>query len=1077
MTKEDIRKQCANQSVYIRAESIYRSGMLYEIEIDSEWQEGEVWISAVAEGSGKEDYEVSVCYDEYEDDIVTYECDCLAFAQYPGMCKHCAALALYWQERQTGFSSGRKKLQREVRTDRELQLLIQNCALKNRMELQRAEGDIELEPELTDNGVDYRGIRHWYLTFKIGNTRKYVLKNLEEFVDHVRGEKVYSYGKQLSFMHSKSMFTEKAWKYVQLIAAVTAMYADSYQALRKELPLNGAAIEKFLMMNLGQEVSYQACGRRFKTLHVLDRNPPIRFQLEAMGNGEGYTLQIPQFDCLDGPEETFVLLENKIYRCSQEFRKAFTFFSGLGNGEAEQTYQIAKKDMTAFCGAVLPELRSAGLLETDEISLKEFEPLPAEIAFYLDAEQGRVTVKVTGRYGTTEHNLLSSKAEDGVFYDVLKERRALDTAAAYFSCKDGKAELFYFPSEDEEQFYRLLSTGLSQMEEEGIVYATDQFKGTKIVRSPRAQIGVALKSGLLELTFNTEGFTREELADILKSYRKKKKYYRMRSGDFLSLEESSLGTVSELLEGLNLKDSEFLEDRITVPAYRACYIDRVLQENKEQLQVERNADYKAVIRGMKNVADSDYEVPENLANILRSYQKTGYRWLRTLADLGFGGILADDMGLGKTIQTIAYLLARKSENADKPSLIVCPASLVYNWERELWRFGPELSVKMIAGSVESRQKLLRETKSADVWITSYDLLKRDISSYEELEFDTQVLDEAQNIKNQGTQAAKSVKKIRAQVRFALTGTPIENRLSELWSIFDYLMPGILGSYDRFRKTYEIPIVHEQDQEAAERLKKIITPFILRRMKQDVLKELPDKVEQVVYAEMEAEQKAIYMAHADRMLQMLQKQSEQEVQNEKIQILAELTRLRQICCDPHLLFENYKKLACKVEVCEELVKDAVEGNHKVLIFSQFPSIFPILQARLKPFGIECYVLTGATPKERRLEMAESFSRDQIPVFLISLKAGGTGLNLTGASIVIHFDPWWNLAAQNQATDRAHRIGQKNQVTIYKLIAKDSIEEKIIGLQEKKKQLAGQFLEGEGISAASLTREDLMEILNV
>lgn len=388
-----------------------------------------------------------------------------------------------------------------------------------------------------------------------------------------------------------------------------------------------------------------------------------------------------------------------------------------------------------------------------------------------------------------------------------------------------------------------------------------------------------------------------------------------------------------------------------------------------------------------------------------------------------------------------------------------------------------MRVRVISGSAAQREELIRSEEPSDIWITSYDMVKRDIALYKDIIFDTEVIDEAQNIKNQGTMAAKAVKKIKAQTKFALTGTPIENRLSELWSIFDYLLPGLLGSYEYFRKTYEIPIVHDGSECQMERLRKMVSPFILRRVKGDVLKELPEKLEQVIYSEMDDEQKKIYVSYVQRTLAMLKQKSADEVKNTKLQILSELTRLRQICCDPALVYENYNDSACKVETCVELVKEAVAGGHKVLIFSQFTSIFPILQKRLEISKIPYYVLTGATPKEKRLEMTEAFNKDDVPVFLISLKAGGTGLNLTAASIVIHFDPWWNLAAQNQATDRAHRIGQKNQVTVFKLIVKDTIEEKIIKMQEEKQKLASQILEAEGISAASLTKEDLLDILEL
>ena len=355
------------------------------------------------------------------------------------------------------------------------------------------------------------------------------------------------------------------------------------------------------------------------------------------------------------------------------------------------------------------------------------------------------------------------------------------------------------------------------------------------------------------------------------------------------------------------------------------------------------------------------------------------------------------------------------------------------------------------------------------------MAKRDVSLYRDYQFDTEIIDEAQNIKNHGTQAAKAVKKIHAEVRFALTGTPIENRLSELWSIFDFLMPGILGTYEKFRKGYELPIVQNQDERLAGRLKKMISPFILRRVKGEVLKELPDKMEQIVYARMGEEQRKLYEVHAVRLMESLEKQSDEELQKGKLQILAELTRLRQICCAPEMLYENYSETSCKVETCMELIHQAMSGNHKILLFSQFTSVFPILEKRLLQEKIPYYELTGQTSKENRMRMTEQFNSGDVPVFLISLKAGGTGLNLTAASIVIHFDPWWNLAAQNQATDRAHRIGQEKQVTVFKLIAQNTIEEKIIKLQQEKQKLSSQILDGEGAAASALTKDDFMEIL--
>ena len=421
------------------------------------------------------------------------------------------------------------------------------------------------------------------------------------------------------------------------------------------------------------------------------------------------------------------------------------------------------------------------------------------------------------------------------------------------------------------------------------------------------------------------------------------------------------------------------------------------------------------------------------------------------------------------------LLAEKQEGSIGTSLIICPASLVYNWAEEFHRFAPELTVCPVEGNQAERGEIIERSGKWDVLISSYDHLKRDVQAYEGKVFLYEVLDEAQFIKNQSTASAKAVKVIRAKHRFALTGTPIENRLSELWSIFDFLMPGFLYRYETFRKEMEKPIAKEGNEEASLRLKRMVSPFILRRLKTEVLKDLPEKVEESHIVRFGEEQQKLYDAQVLRMKNLLEKENEESFRKSKIQILAELTRIRQICCDPALLFENYEGGSAKMEACMDLVRSAMEGEHRILLFSQFTSMLDLLKERLGQEGIAYYEITGATPKKERMRLVSEFNNGDVPLFLISLRAGGTGLNLTGADIVIHYDPWWNAAAQNQATDRAHRIGQQKPVTVFKLIAKDSIEEKIQQLQEKKLNLADEIIGGEQVSFSSLTREDLLEMI--
>jgi SNF2 family DNA or RNA helicase len=561
----------------------------------------------------------------------------------------------------------------------------------------------------------------------------------------------------------------------------------------------------------------------------------------------------------------------------------------------------------------------------------------------------------------------------------------------------------------------------------------------------------------------------------LDSYRRRRKFYRLKSGEFLRLEDNALSVLSELADGLRLSDKQLRGESIQVPLYRAGYIDSVLEQRGEDVQSTRDKLFKSLIRKLKSVRDSDYEVPAQMSGILRDYQKTGYRWLMTITDLGFGGILADDMGLGKTLQVITMLTAYKEAGQAARTLIVCPSSLVYNWESEIRHFSSSLDVLLVTGSAPERAQKLQTWMDHDVVVTSYDMLKRDIDLYEGMDFRFQVIDEAQYIKNSRTQAASSVKRVHARTRFALTGTPIENRLSELWSIFDYLMPDFLYNYTAFREELEQPIVELHDEIASARLRQMIRPFILRRMKKDVLKELPAKVERPVYAKLTDEQQKLYDANLMQLLQMLDGQSEAAYKKGKLEVLSALTRLRQVCCDPALIYENYRGGSAKLDTCLQLIDNAMAGGHRVLLFSQFTTMLDLIEKQLKKAHIDYYRLDGSTRSDERLQMVNSFNQSSVPVFLISLKAGGNGLNLTGADIVIHYDPWWNTAAQDQATDRSYRIGQDKNVMVYKLIARDTIEEKILALQDAKRALADEVISEELSGIAAFDKEELMAIL--
>ena len=804
-------------------------------------------------------------------------------------------------------------------------------------------------------------------------------------------------------------------------------------------------------------------------------SPAIR-RMQIAGSSDGIEVKSEPLTAFYSTHTVFTFQDGLIHQENREALLPIQDFLSCLSELSGNAFFIGKSDIPIFCRELLPLLEKHYQCERINFSEADYGVEPVSFEIYLDAPQKDfITCKVYAVYGERKFEVYK-KDEERSGRDAVKEIQVGNTVASYCNAYDENERAMVIAG-DEDKIYELLTLGIPRLQALGDVYVSDALKKIRVVYSGKVEVGVSLSEDLLELTMHTAELSREELIEILSKYDKKKKYFRLKNGDFILADDEGLQTLLTLRQDLNLTDTQMRKETVTLPRYRALYLDHMLQES-QYVSSSCNKAFQELIRNMKTADENNFEAPASLESTLRPYQNAGFIWLKTLYHNGFGGILADDMGLGKTLQTIAFLLSEYLEakfSDNHRVLIVTPASLVFNWKNEFSLFAPTLPVKMVTGSADDRRELIRCSQSRDILITSYELLKRDLESYEGISFFCQIIDEAQYIKNHNTQAARAVKTIASECRFALTGTPIENRLSELWSIFDYLMPGFLYGYQRFRTEIEIPVVQTQDEAAMNRLQKMIRPFILRRLKKDVLTDLPDKLEKCMYATMEGEQQKLYYAHVQRIRMMLDKQSDEEFKTAKIQILSELTKLRQLCCDPALIYEKYESPSAKSAMCIELIQNAVAGGHKILLFSQFTSMLENLQARLKEEGISYYVLTGSTPKEQRLKLVEDFNRDETNVFCISLKAGGTGLNLTAADIVIHFDPWWNLAVQNQATDRAHRIGQTNVVNVYKLIIKNTIEENILKLQTRKKELAEQVLSGEDLGSGSFTKEELLELL--
>ena len=946
---------------------------------------------------------------------------------------------------------------------------------------------VRLEPRLE---VEDGGILN--LSFKIGDQKMYVVKSMRDLVENAEGKSQMQLGTK-SFLHFGSQwFDDSSLPYYEMIRKAlkadqlrdTAIrvsgrgYYSEDAEIRNSIPLYGARLDEFFEIAEGTSVpfvdkrDYVKVQGNAEVCHgSFDASLYVRKELNRKGELDGVRIEglLPEF--INGLEHRYIFEDQKLQRVEGENVEllqtlvSYDAFSGIN-------FVVGRKHLSEFFYRILPVLEDAATVEVEDRELLEQYLYPeGKFVFYLDAEDDNVTCVPKVKYGD-EVFLLSADESKTPERDAFREREVLEVAETYFphTMDDGTLHC----DSDETLIFKVLRDGVNALLSQGEVQATDRFNRLTIRRKPQIAVGVQMESDLLNLSVSSSDMTEEDLIDLLRSYRRKKNFHRLKNGDFVRLDDTGVEELSLMLDMMKVPLEDFVKGKMQIPAYRALYLDKLLEQN-DSLYSKRDSNFKNLVRDFKTVSDSDYEVPESLQDIMRNYQQFGYKWLRTVEACKFGGILADDMGLGKTLQMIALLLAAKQEGRLETALVVTPASLVYNWKAEFEKFAPELNVQTVTGTKRERKAVLESSGAADVLVTSYDLLKRDIKEYEELHFSHQIIDEAQYIKTHTTAAAKSVKVIKSGIRFALTGTPIENRLSELWSIFDYLMPGFLYPYERFRNEFETPIVKRNDKAAMERLKRMVEPFILRRLKEDVLTDLPEKIEEVHYVQFEKAQQLLYDGQAAYMKKLLSGQSDDDFAKDKMRILAEITKIRQICCDPGLCFEDFEGESAKRIACLELIQSAISGEHKVLLFSQFTSLLAMVEEDLNAAGIKFYKITGETKKEDRIRMVNMFNGDDTPVFLISLKAGGTGLNLTGADIVVHFDPWWNLAAQNQATDRAHRIGQTRAVTVYKLIARNTIEEKIMEIQQQKGQLAEEILAGKDGGLMSMSKEELLGLL--
>jgi superfamily II DNA or RNA helicase len=783
-------------------------------------------------------------------------------------------------------------------------------------------------------------------------------------------------------------------------------------------------------------------------------------------------------------------------------------------GALQQPLRIPRTQVPLFLSQDWPKLSAGGSVEAN-FRLEDFELKPQPPKFILNLAGGlaQLTGSLQCAYGPRIMTVGVSAAGEGAFIpdpanprryatrDPLAEHNALlrlrnagfmgPNPQGQWQLAGQERVLAFFAREFprlEKSWEVSLEERLSHSTQKNLERVTPQFR---ITPSGEQWFDLEVSYGIA----GGERFSAAEIQSLLQGGGRK-----LKNGKFAIIDSGAVEELQEvILDCAPTQRTGGLGTSYRMSAAQAGFLDSALEE--QGFTFAAPPQWKERVRQQTGEATLVCPPLGSLDDVLRRYQKHGVAWMRFLRENGFGGVLADEMGLGKTLQVLAHLKALRNAECGMrneaaagaqsipnseirtPHLVICPTTLVFNWAAEAAKFTPELRVLVLNGP--DRHKEFARIAESDLVITSYALIRRDAERFRELEFDTVVLDEAQHIKNRQTQNAQAVKAIRAQHRLVLTGTPLENSVLDLWSIFDFLMPGYLGTTQDFRERYEVPIAKERDAATIARLAKRIRPFLLRRLKRDVVKELPAKLEQVSFCDLTDEQGTVYqqlLAHTRK--EVLEAIGEQGLAKSRMLVLTALLRLRQVCCDLRLLQKpdetaekpvKADKASGKVQLFGELLDEIVDGGHRVLVFSQFTSMLALLREELEARELTHCYLDGST--NNRGEVVQKFQTDEsIPVFLISLKAGGVGLNLTGADTVIHFDPWWNPAVEDQATDRAHRIGQTRVVTSYKLIARGTVEEKILTLQRKKREIIEATLTGEEAFTEKLSWDEIQELLN-
>ncbi len=914
--------------------------------------------------------------------------------------------------------------------------------------------DITLSPTLF---LTREGLR---IGLRIGEDRMYVVRHIPHFLQCREKGETLSFGKGFDYRPQWMRFNEKQNTLLDILAEYCENGAgqslNGSEARIMLLPPHAAARVLYALQDM--PFTLQINGKQYALPGIASRALPLNFHLSGSPQKLSIATELPSSMFPLTKDFRFLLADGECLLIPPEQRGLLTALYRFSDGKEPQ-FTFTGHDIQRVMSELLPFLLRVATVTIDPSLESNFLHLPLVARVYLDKEGANVTAQVVFSYGGVSLDPFSpDSAPDGALLlrDSMGEKAVLDELAqdGFHVCK-GRVYL-----SGSERIYDFVTEGAARLAECAEVFFSKDFKRLT-PRKPALRGMVYMRGGHLQLKLMDMDTPVEELYPLLDALRKKRRYFRFKQGAYLDLTDAAeWQPLAEVIV-----ENQEVTGKEELGVCWAAYLSALIQEKHLNVTLDEGTSQAASLR---------YTPPDVPVSCLRPYQVRGYNWLMSLHALGMGGILADDMGLGKTVQMLSALLAAVQQSKERrPSLIVAPTSLTYNWLSECSRFTPQLSAMLLSGNQAARAEqieTLTEKNAPDLVITSYPLIRRDIALMRDIPFRFAVLDEAQQIKNVQSVGAHAVKQLTADTRIALTGTPMENHAGELWSIFDFVLPGYLPRYTDFLRRWG-------EGQNADDLRRRIRPFLMRRVKADVLGELPEKMETLLVAELPPEQRraydAVLLQKRERVDQILR---EKGLSRGRVEVLSAITELRQICCHPALCLQDYNGVSGKLELLMDVLPGALASGRRALVFSQFTSMLHIIEKRLAEENISYLYLDGETPAGKRLELTERFNGGEAGVFLISLKAGGTGLNLTGADLVIHYDPWWNPTAEEQATGRAHRIGQTKKVEVMRLVVHHSIEEQVVNMNSRKRRLFDKLITPGEELPTKLSEKDILALFD-